>query len=1286
MDAFCNSTFWDLNVTWYTDDPDFTPCFQQTVLVWVPCVFLWLFTPLEIYFMKSSKNRNVPSGFCYSCKLTLTLALIVLSLVDLTMAIDRSDRNTVYPVSYCTPIIKMITFILSAVLLEANRKYGLRTSGLQFLFWFLLLIFGIPELRAQTRGRHILVVHHNAAERYSITSYLICYVFSLAIFIFNCCGDDEPRQTKYPKSDKPYPELGASYLSRLFYAWFEPLVWKGSSKPLEQNDLWDINPEDSSKELIPVYLKYWNRPAAKAPGYNRLSDTPEQEKKKTASIFTPICKAFGSAYLFAAILMLIPDVLIFVSPQLLRALINFVNAAAVKAPDSTANGNEPAQNIKQNPLWHGIFYAVLLFVVATLQTLLSSQCSQRIAMVGLRIRTTLVSTVYRKALRLSNTARKESTVGEVVNLMAVDAQHLMDLSSYIHEIWSCPLKIALALYFLYDLLGYSAFAGLAVMIILIPLNGFFGNKVLNLQIRQMKNKDERVKMMNEILSGMKVIKLYAWEPSFEDQVQNIRGKEIKVMTESAYMFAGAAVIWTSAPLLVSLVSFICFILSDEKNILDATKAFVSISLFDILRAPLSSLPIIISILVQASVSVTRINKFMNSEELDPQNVSHDPSDETPFSIEGGTFSWGNDEPSLKNIDLQVNKGHLVAVVGTVGSGKSSIISAILGEMDRLSGRVNTTGTIAYVSQQAWIQNATLQDNILFGKPMDRKRYNQVIAVCALKPDLEMLPGGDATEIGEKGINLSGGQKQRVSLARAVYNDADIYLLDDPLSAVDAHVGKHIFENVIGPTGVLATKSRLLVTHGITYLPNVDNIYVVKEGEISESGTMKELMTKKGDFAEFLIQHLEEEEEENLNEEVENLIEFEEDLDEIYHQIELTTGSVSVAELRRKFERVLSRSHNRSINNQSPSGGSRNEIHLETVPLNENLSTENTISNEDSEHSLDNYVNDDDRQKLIEDEDAGMGSVKWDVYKHYAKSIGIWLAILTIILNIAHQGLVVGSNMWLAKWSNDIAASNDTYERNVYLGGYAGFGFGQVLLSFCTWLIVTLGFINSAKVMQESLLKNVLRWPMELFDTTPVGRVLNRFSKDVEMVDNVLPNLIRSWIVMFFMVLATLVVITISTYIFLAVILPLGIVYYFVQRFYVATSCRLRRLESVSRSPIYSHFGESIQGASIIRAYNVQERFIKCSDDRVDFNQKCYIPSVFATRWLSVRLEMIGNLIILFAALFAVLSRDTLDPGTVGLSVSYALQITQSLNFLVLMTSEVETNIVAVERIKEYIVV
>ena len=300
---------------------------------------------------------------------------------------------------------------------------------------------------------------------------------------------------------------------------------------------------------------------------------------------------------------------------------------------------------------------------------------------------------------------------------------------------------------------------------------------------------------------------------------------------------------------MALVSFATFVLSDPNNILDANTAFVSLSLFNLLRVPLNVLPVLIVTMVQCEVSLKRINQFINADELSPNAVKHDPNYEDAVTIEKGTFSWDKEtnedehQITLQDINLRVPEGSLVAVVGSVGSGKSSLVSAMLGEMETISGMVNTKGKIAFVPQQAWLKNATLKDNILFGKRFKKDLYKKVLECCAMTTDLKVLPGGDETEIGEKGINLSGGQKQRISLARAVYNNCDLYLLDDPLSAVDSHVGKHIFEHVIGPEGLLKKKTRVLVTHGVGFLTQVDKIFVLKNGRISEDGTYEGRMTR-----------------------------------------------------------------------------------------------------------------------------------------------------------------------------------------------------------------------------------------------------------------------------------------------------------------------------------------------------------------------------------------------------------------------------------------------------------
>ncbi|XP_033248599.1 multidrug resistance-associated protein 1 isoform X5 [Drosophila miranda] len=1278
MDRFCGSTFWNSTETWYTNNPDFTPCFEQTALVWMPCAFYWAFVVFDFYYLKASLDRNIPWNKLSVSKMLVNLGLLVITALDLIMALVKKGGDSelpLYDLDVWGPIIKFATFLLIFIFIPLNRKYGVQTSGCQFIFWFLLTVLSIPRCRTEVRAaadRSKIDDSQQPSEsdfsweEYMYVSFFVSFTLYCCMLLINCFADGQPTQTKYQRGENEIPELSASFLSRITYQWFDKMALKGYRNPLEEKHLWDLRPQDSCSEVMPIFAYHWNQnvrknykgrskaePKAQFSNGNVTFENPHGEKtgrkKGMASIMPPIYRSFGGVFLFGALMKLITDTLTFAQPQVLSLIIGFVED----------------QRTDPQPEWKGILFSVTLFVLAAAQTFILGQYFHRMFIVGLRIRTALINAIYRKALRISNATKKESTVGEIVNLMAVDAQRFMELTTYLNMIWSAPLQIGLALYFLWQQLGPSVLAGLAVMIILIPVNGVIASRIKTYQIRQMKYKDERVKLMNEVLSGIKVLKLYAWEPSFEKQVLDIRDKEIATLRSTAYLNASTSFLWSCAPFLVSLVTFATYVLIDENNVLDATKTFVSLSLFNILRFPLTMLPMLITNLVQTQVSVKRINKFLNSEELDPNSVLHDSSKPHPMSIENGEFSWG-DEITLRNINIEVRKSNLVALVGTVGSGKSSVVQAFLGEMEKLAGVVNTVGKMAYVPQQAWIQNATVRDNILFGQQYDRKRYNKVIDACALRADIDILSAGDLTEIGEKGINLSGGQKQRISLARAVYCDADLYLLDDPLSAVDSHVGKHIFEEVIGPKGLLARKSRILVTHGVTFLPQVDSIYVLKMGEISESGTFDQLVKNKGAFADFIIQHLQDGNAE------------EEELNQIKRQIS-STGDVP--ELLGSVEKAIKLARTESLSDSisvtsadslmgTGSGGS---LRRRTRRQNSHDSVASAASLKKKQEV---------EGKLIETEKSQTGGVDFAVYKHYIKSVGIFLSVATLVLNFVFQAFQIGSNLWLTKWANDENVGNDTGLRDMYLGVYGAFGFGQGITSFFSDLAPALGTLHAASVLHTMLLGNVMRAPMNMFDTTPVGRILSRFSKDVESVDQKMPQVINDCIWCAFEVLATIVVISMSTPIFLAVIVPIALLYYFAQRFYVATSRQLMRLESVSRSPIYSHFGETVTGAPTIRAYNVGDRFIEESDAKVDKNQVCKYPSVIANRWLAIRLEMVGNLIILFASLFAVLGGQT-DPGLVGLSVSYALQVTQTLNWLVRMSSDIETNIVSVERIKEY---
>ncbi|XP_071542397.1 multidrug resistance-associated protein 1-like isoform X3 [Panulirus ornatus] len=1257
LENFCGSPFWDINITWNSEAPVFTSCFERTVLVWVPCGFLWFFAPLETHYVLSSLDRLVPWTWLNICKLVGSTILLILQGIDFFYAVHKwSIGDDIFGVHFLTPVVIFISVLLQVGWVLIEKKRGIQSSGYLFIFWLLLVVCAIPEYYSYFIDFGDQVADSNS---FTFATYMVYFPVIALMLIFNCFGDNTPQYLNYPRGEKACPESGASFLSRITFSWFDGLVWKGYRNPLQEKDLWELPYENASRTVVASWDKNWKKTTAKAyrkgeshtmatytnnATHLEISGTAGN-KEHYLSILPTMVRLFAPSFLFGALLKLAHDILQFISPQILSAIINF------------------SENEEENePTWHGYLYAVLMLVFAQVQSFLLGQYFMKMMLVGLQIRSGVISAVYRKALKISSSARKESTVGEIVNLMSVDAQRFMDLTTYVNMIWSAPLQIVLALYFLWDLLGPSVLAGLAVLIVLIPVNGAIANKTKELQIKQMKNKDQRVKLMNEILNGIKVLKLYAWEPSFEDQVVTVRNKEVKVLKQTAYLNAGSSFIWTCTPFLVSLATFATYVNLSPENVLDAKTAFVSLALFNLLRFPIGMLPMLISSLVQAKVSLTRMNKFMNADELDPNNVSRDNTESKPIVIENGTFAWGHGEedgqPVLKGINLNVPEGSLVAVVGSVGTGKSSLFSAILGEMEKHSGRVNVKGRIAYVPQQAWIQNATLENNILFNQTKACDRYEACVLACALQSDFDMLPGGDQTEIGEKGINLSGGQKQRVSLARAVYADSDIYLLDDPLSAVDSHVGKHIFEQVIGPSGILKEKTRVLVTHSLTYLPQVDKIIVLNNGMITEEGSYKELIERKGQFQEFLFQYISQ-----VSEEDDVL----EDLEDIKLQLECALGKELIE---KQLCRQRKESENESIIEWDKNREKQNRRGSKRIS--ESEKGKSAISFAPAKKT---------GEKLIEAEKAETGKVHIAVYKYYIEAIGILSTVLTLSFYVVSQACTVGSSVWLSLWAEE--ESTDAKTRDMYLGVYGALGIGQAIGLVFAEAGGHYNMVMASYNIHQKLLISIMRLPQNFFDTNPVGRILNRFSKDIDAMDNSIRQIILDFIYCFLEVVSTLLVIIYSTPVFIVVMVPTMVIYCFVQVLYVATSRQLKRIESVSRSPIYSHFQESIQGASTIRAYDKQDEFISESEKRVDHNQICYYPSVMANRWLAIRLETIGNILTFSAALFAVMGRGSISGGLVGLSVSYALSVTQTLNWLVRMTSDVETNIVAVERIKEY---
>ncbi|NXS34928.1 MRP1 protein, partial [Pomatostomus ruficeps] len=627
------------------------------------------------------------------------------------------------------------------------------------------------------------------------------------------------------------------------------------------------------------------------------------------------------------------------------------------------------------------------------------------------------------------------------------------------------------------------------------------------------------------------------------------------------------------------------------------------------------------------VSLSRLEDFLFAEDLNPEDVSTNYSGNHAVGFIGASFRWEkNGLPILKNLNVSIPEGSLVAVVGQVGSGKSSFLSALLGEMEKLEGTVQRRGSVAYVSQQAWIQNDSLQENILFGSNLNRPFYELVLESCALLPDLEQLPNGDQTEIGERGVSISGGQKQRVSLARAMYSNADLYLLDDPLSAVDVHVGKHLFEKLIGPAGLLKSKTRILVTHNLTLLPHTDLIIVMEEGRISQMGTYQELISRRESFAE-LVQ---------------------------VFSAESTSEETNPVEV---------------------------SFSKEEGQLGRSLQQKGLLKHKDS--SSDQWkIHTNSREKVA------AGGMKMSVVLKYLQAFNWCWMWLTIAAYIGQNALAIGQNLWLSSWTAETAQVSDFTQwkqsQNYKLGIYGLLGFIQGrLLVCCAACVLTRGCLCASRALHHQLLDSILHLPLQWFETNPAGQIISRFTKDLFTVDVCFHFYLRTWLNCTLEVIGTILVIMSASPLFIVVVIPLGYFYFTIQRYYIVSSRQIRRLAGASQAPVISHFTETLLGRSTIRAFGHQERFIRKNNDVVYENLVCFYNNLISNRWLSVRLEFLGNLMVFFAALFVVLSGNTVSSSTEGLSISYALNVIQILNVWVRRACEIETNAVSIERICEY---
>ncbi|KAK6283230.1 hypothetical protein POUND7_017055 [Theobroma cacao] len=1002
---------------------------------------------------------------------------------------------------------------------------------------------------------------------------------------------DDAEYEELPGGEQICPERHVNIFSKIFFSWMSPLMKQGYKRPITEKDVWKLDTWDRTETLNNKFQKCW----------------AEESRRPKPWLLRALNSSLGGRFWWGGFWKIGNDISQFVGPLILNQLL---------------------QSMQQgDPAWIGYIYAFSIFVGVALGVLFEAQYFQNVMRVGFRLRSTLVAAVFRKSLRLTHEGRKKFASGKITNLMTTDAEALQQICQSLHTVWSAPFRIIVAMVLLYQQLGVASLLGALMLVLMFPVQTVVISRMQKLSKEGLQRTDKRIGLMNEILAAMDTVKCYAWENSFQSKVQSVRNDELSWFRKASLLAACNGFILNSIPVVVTVVSFGLFTLLGGD--LTPARAFTSLSLFAVLRFPLFMLPNIITQVVNANVSLKRLEElFLTEERVLLPNPPLDP--ELPaIQIKDGFFAWDSkaERPTLSNINLDIPVGSLVAIVGSTGEGKTSLISAMLGELPPMSdASVVIRGTVAYVPQVSWIFNATVRDNILFGSPFEAARYEKAIDITALQHDLELLPGGDLTEIGERGVNISGGQKQRVSMARAVYSNSDVYIFDDPLSALDAHVARQVFDKCV--KGELRGKTRVLVTNQLHFLSQVDRIILVHEGMVKEEGTFEDLSNNG-----VLFQKL-----------MENAGKMEE------------------------YEEEKENNH--------------------TVDQQDFKPVANGVANDMPKNASQAKKSKEGKSVLIKQEERETGVVSWKVLMRYKNALGgFWVVMVLFVCYVLTEVLRVSSSTWLSSWTDQ--STKKTHGPGYYNLVYSLLSIGQVMVTLVNsyWLVIS--SLYAARRLHDAMLTSILRAPMVFFHTNPLGRIINRFAKDLGDIDRNVAPFVNMFLGQVSQLLSTFVLIGIVSTMSLWAIMPLLVLFYAAYLYYQSTAREVKRLDSITRSPVYAQFGEALNGLSTIRAYKAYDRMADINGKSMDNNIRFTHVNMSSNRWLAIRLETLGGLMIWFTATFAVMQNGRAEDqqayaSTMGLLLSYALNITSLLTAVLRLASLAENSLNAVERVGTYI--
>ncbi|KAJ3193531.1 Multidrug resistance-associated protein 1 [Irineochytrium annulatum] len=1109
------------------------------------------------------------------------------------LAATQSDQPTAV-FSHATFLL-VVPILLLAQATEESRMAG-TASPTSSLAWVALMF------SQSMRARTILLAGTTEDVPFALeaAAWLCVITFTTVHFM------TPPRPNAYMAvgGDVDNRRPPASMYSILTFGYMTDLMRAGVERPVSRKDLWELRPDLDASMLIAKFQRSYR------PRYDSQSLWP---------FFRAVLPFLGIEYFIALGLLFVSVTIDLIQPQLLKQILAFINAGTDDPDFPTSYG------------WTVVALMALLAVVAPP---IKEQWFHMMLCFALKIRTGLLGAVYSKSLRLSSSARQKYSQGQIQTLQSVDTEAVQALGRQSLVGVRGPIQLALVFYFLYRELGWAFVPGFLILLCSMPVQVALTEKAGVREKSRLEAMDKRIKWV----------------------IKNLRLLELENIRISLLYQAFAATVLQVQPQLIAIACFGTFVLI-SKDPLTPSRAFVSLSLLRLMSGPLNWIRGLFIASKKISISARRMNDFLRAEEVDRTGTRHrrfsaEEGDGSAVVIKEAAFYWSKEDaeeaPAVEIEDMTVKNGELVAIVGRTGQGKTSLLSAMLGEMFLRKGSASIYGTVAYASQQAWIISGSIRDNIVFGGKWDPMKYAMILESCALNKDLDLFPAGDMTEIGERGINLSGGQKARVAIARAVYADADIYLFDDVLSAVDMHVDSHIFKQVLGETGILRDKTRIFVTNGIHHLPAVDTVLFVKAGAIHERGDFRQLVEERGEFASMVeIMMADDEKMRGHN----------------AAKVNAAVGELVVGSVDAKVDvRDLPPTYTQGLAVLKPPAPSGNVTPMPqpSAPL-----TQATGA-------------------LTSEEDQGVGSAGFGAYKQYAMAFSLRGFAICFALAVASSAFSAASSWWLGEWSS-AGEEGQTVRIWFYFGVYVGIiVFYAITGTLVTYLFRAVFALRAATVLHDHILNAIMKAPMSFFNTTPTGRILNRFSKDIETVCDDLPISFLDTLTEGIFVVSGIVVCTIATPLYIIVVLPLLYPYLWLQKYYLGASRDLRRLQATTRSPIYQILGESLDGLPTIRAYGAEEQFIGYLKSRVNLNNNAWETQLSSNRWFDVRIDTVGLLAMVISAALCVASRGKIEPAMAGLAITYAAATAGYLSFSVQDFCLLEVNIVAVERINQYV--